>query len=51
MKHKVEIDTSELLPHEILRAFFDVARVHLSHHDLLRMNTEALDASTMAPRL
>ena len=51
IKHKVLIDTSDLQPENILKAFFEVARVHLTEHDLLRMATESLPASTMAPKL
>ena len=51
IKHKVEIDTTDLHPEDILTAFFRVARVHLTEHDLLRMATEGLSESFMAPKL
>lgn len=51
IKHKVEIDTTDLHPEDILTAFFRVARVHLTEHDLLRMATEGLPESFMAPKL
>ena len=47
----VEIDTTDLHPEDILTAFFRVARVHLTEHDLLRMATEDLPDSTMTPKL
>ncbi len=45
IKHKVEIDTTELRPQDILTAFFRVARVHLTEHDLLRIATEGFPDS------
>ena len=44
IEHKVEIDTSDLAPAELLPTFFKRARPHLSNADQLRLIAEKLGA-------